>query len=78
MDLIGACVMWVKDPKKLQVERLPVGSTGPGTKIPSEECCSALRQWLPTNRHFVSEEERKDMAAYIQEACSQSRKSPSF
>ncbi len=73
VDLIGACVAWVRDPKKLRVERVPVGSIGPGVEITSAECCSVLRQWLPTNKHFTSDDERKDMAVLIQEACEGTR-----
>ncbi len=68
VDLIGACVQWVKNPKELRVEQLPAGSTTAGRGVPSTVCCTALRKWLPTNKHFVSDAERNDMAELIEEA----------
>lgn len=69
IDLIGACVVWVKNPACRSVERIPVGSTSEGTQVQRFECCTALNRWFLTNRHFVSEDERKDMEQFINEAC---------
>jgi hypothetical protein len=69
IDLIGACVQWVRNPKKLRVEQLPAGSTTTGRVVSSTECCSALQEWLPKNKNFVSDAERNDMAELIREAC---------
>lgn len=69
VDLIGACVQWVKNHEQLRVEQLAAGSTVAQREVPAAECCAALRRWLPSNPHFVSEEERKDMADFIREAC---------
>jgi len=80
IDLVGSCVVWVKNPKKLRVEQLPTGGTVAEREVPASECCSALKAWLPTNRHFISDEERKDMAELIREACEgkPSSSSPTF
>lgn len=69
VDLIGACVRWVKNPRNLRVEALEVGSVTPTREVSLSECCSALRNWLPKNKHFVSESERIDMETFINEAC---------
>lgn len=69
MDLIGVCVQWVKSPGDLRVEQIPAGSTEGGKEVPRSECCAALRQWLPGNKHFVSEEEREGMEDFISGAC---------
>jgi hypothetical protein len=68
-DLVGACVKWVKDSKELRVEQLPAGGTIAQRVVPAIECCVALKKWLPTNPHFISDDERKDMATFIREAC---------
>jgi hypothetical protein len=69
IDLVGACVQWVKNPDELRVERIAAGSTAAGKEVPRPECCAALRQWLPTTRHFISKEEREDMEEFIRTAC---------
>ena len=69
IDLIGACVVWVKNPKQLRVEQLPAGSGIPTREVPPKECCSALRAWLPTSSH-LRPSERDDMKTFIDEACS--------
>jgi len=69
IDLVGACVKWVKNPNQLRVEQLEAGSTTATRVVPRVECCDALRQWLPASKH-TSEGERADMAQFIQEACS--------
>jgi hypothetical protein len=69
-DLVGACVNWVKDFNKLRVEQLPAGSTVASRIVSATECCAALKDWLPVNPHFTSDDERKDMAALIRGACS--------
>jgi hypothetical protein len=69
VDLIGACVRWVKNAKELRVEQLAAGSTVAQKEVPAAECCAALRRWLPSNPYFMSEEEKKDMADFIREAC---------
>ncbi len=68
-DLVGACVKWVKDSKKLRIEQLPAGGTVAQRVVPATECCAALKEWLPINPHFFSNDERKDMEALIREAC---------
>jgi hypothetical protein len=69
IDLIGACIVWAKNSKELRVEQLPVGSETPTREVPPKECCSALRNWLPTNPHLTPSE-RTDMKTFIDEACS--------
>lgn len=69
VDLIGACVQWVKNPNELRVKRIPAGSITDELEVPRSECCAALQQWLPTNKHFVSEDERKDFEQLIRAAC---------
>ena len=69
VDLVGACVLWVKNPRNLRVEALEAGSSTATREVSRSECCSALRQWLPQNKHFVSEDERADMKELIDEAC---------
>jgi hypothetical protein len=69
LDLEGACVRWVKDPRSLSVQELATGSNTPSRKVGPQECCAALRRWLPQNKHFVSEDERRDMEQFIREAC---------
>ena len=68
VDLVGACVKWVKNPNQLRVEQLEVGSRTATRVVPRVECCDALRHWLPASKH-TSEGERADMAKFIQEAC---------
>jgi len=69
MDLIRACVSWVKDPTKLRVEELVAGTNIPTREVPREECCRSLRRWLPTNKHFVSAGERADMEQLVRQVC---------
>jgi hypothetical protein len=69
IDLVGACVLWIKNQKTLRVEVLPVGSNTALREIPATECCAALRQWFPQNKNFVNEGERRDMEQWIKEGC---------
>lgn len=69
IDLIGACVLWVKSPTKLRVEELATGSNTAIREVPREECCRSLRRWSATNKHFVSADERADMEQLVREAC---------
>ena len=69
IDLIGACVQWVKNSKQLRVQQLPAGSETPTREVPARECCTALLAWLPTSPH-LSPSERDDMKTFIDEACS--------
>ena|SRR6266581_4807073 len=71
--LIDACAVWVKDPKKLIIEQIPVGSTTPLREVGLGECCSVLRAWFATDMHFDSHAERANMAQLIQEACPQQK-----
>lgn len=68
VDLIGASVAWVKNPKELRVERVPAGGVAPGEQVSASECCAALREWLLTNKR-LRPDERADMKQLIQEAC---------
>ena len=72
VDLIGACVAWVKNATDLKVERVPAGSAAPGAQVSLAECCSALQEWLLTNKR-LHPDERSDMKQLIQEACRKQR-----
>jgi len=77
VDLIGACVQWVKNSKELRVEQLAAGSAVAQREVSAAECCAALQKWLPSNPHFISDEEKKDMADFIREACEMGSKQKS-
>ena len=72
VDLIGACVAWVKNPKELRVERVPAGGVAPGEQVSANECCAALREWLLTNKRLLPDE-RADMKRLIEAACASSK-----
>ena len=71
LDLEAACVHWVKDWRNLRIEELPTGTATEIRQVTADECCSALRRWLPANKRFVSADERNDMARIIDNACGQ-------
>jgi hypothetical protein len=66
--LADACVMWVKYPGEQRIEQVAVGTNDVIRRVSPNECCSALRNWLPKNK-FLSKDERADMAVLIEEAC---------
>lgn len=68
VNLIDACVLWVKYPGERRVEEVAVGTNDVVGRVSPHECCSALREWLPKNE-FLSNDERTDMTALIEEAC---------
>lgn len=68
MNLVDACVLWVKYPGERRVEEVAVGTNDVISRVSPNECCSALRKWLPENK-FLSKDERADMAVLIEEAC---------
>lgn len=68
IDLASACVYWAKHPKEVRVEQLAPGSSTAEREVPASECCNLLREWLTTNQH-LRDDERKDMAKFIREAC---------
>ena len=61
IDLQSACVSWVKEPRNLRVEKLPTGTATQIRGVTADECCEALRRWFRENKHFTSDDERKDM-----------------
>ena len=67
-NLVDACVLWVKYPRERRVEEMAVGTNDVIRRVTPDECCSALRKWLPENK-FLSRDERADMAVLIEEAC---------
>jgi hypothetical protein len=68
VDLIDACICWVRRPNDLRVEQLEVGSNVAKREVPAGECCAALRHWLSTTQ-LVTVGERQDLAVSIREAC---------
>ena len=70
IDLQSACVAWMKEPRNLRVEELPTGTATQIREVTADECCDALRRWFRENRHFTSDDERKDIENLIREACS--------
>jgi len=68
INLVDACVLWVKYPGERQVEEVGVGTNDVVRRVSHSECCDALRNWLSENK-FLSKDERADMAVLIEEAC---------
>jgi hypothetical protein len=68
VNLVDACVLWVKYPREQRVEEMAVGTNDVIRRVSPSECCSALRKWLPENK-FLSKDERADMTFLIEEAC---------
>jgi hypothetical protein len=53
VNLVDACGLWVKYPNERRVEEVAVGTNDVIRRVSRNECCSALREWLPKNK-FLS------------------------